>query len=145
MEKEFYRKQFNLSKDDPITLDNLALQKYGEFFESDLEAGFMGTESLGLTRLIGGIEKHILKTKVYKEKYGPEEEFFLDGPKGTYAFDAESLYRKDYFGDHLLNFNDNFSFVFEWAYPWYFTVFEDSIEVAGEEFLKYFLEDGLWW
>ena len=74
-----------------------------------------------------------------------EEEFFLDGPKGTYAFDAESLYRKDYFGDHSLNFNDNFSFVFEWAYPWYFTVFEDSIEVAGEEFLKYFLEDGLWW
>ena len=143
MEKEFYRKQFNLTLDKPLSMDSLALYMYGYYFDTDLDEGHMGGGNMGLTSLIGGIKRHAVKTKAYTQMYGSEEEFFLDGPKGTYAFFAESLYKKDYFEDHTLNFKDNFDINFDWAYPWYFTVFEDSIEEAGEEFFKYFLEHGL--
>ena len=143
MEKEFYRKQFNLTLDKPLSMDSLALYMYGYYFDTDLDEGHMGWGNMGLTSLIGGIKRHAVKTKAYTQMYGSEEEFFLDGPKGTYAFFAESLYKKDYFEDHTLNFKDNFDINFDWAYPWYFTVFEDSIEEAGEEFFKYFLEHGL--
>ena len=114
-------------------------------FSLDLNVGYMGSGEMGFTRFIGGIKRHVLKTKAYTQIYGPEEEVFMSGPKSTYAFFAESVYRKDYFGDHSLGFNDNFSIDFDWTYPWYFTIFEDCIEEAGEELLKYFLVHGLEW
>lgn len=134
----------NLSKDDPITLDDLALHWYGDFFELDLEVGFMGWGEMGLTRLIGGIEKKVVKTWKYKKEHGREGEDLipLEGPHDTYAFYDESYYRHDYIGDHNWALYKNYEIYYEWTYPWYFTVFEDSIVEAGEKFFKYFLDNG---
>ena len=143
MEKQFYRREFNLTQEKSLSMNSLALYFYGSFFDVVLNEGYMGFGGMGITRLIGGIKRHVVKTKAYTQMYGPEEEVFMNGPKGTYAFFEESVYRKDYFGDHSLEFKDNFSFDYDWTYPWYFTIFEDCIEEAGEELLKYFLNHGL--
>ena len=84
-------------------MNSLALYFYGSFFDAVLNEGYMGFGGMGITRLIGGIKRHVVKTKAYTQMYGPEEEVFMNGPKGTYAFFEDSVYRKDYFGDHSLN------------------------------------------
>ena len=144
-EQDFCADHLKLPNPDALSLEDLALFWYGHHFYESLDAGFMGMGQMGLTHLIGGIEKDIVNTwKYVREERGLEdaELWPLGGPHDTYTFCDESYYIDDYAGDHSWAFNDGYDIDYKWTYPWFFTIFEDSIEEAGEKFLNNFLDTG---
>lgn len=125
------------------SINDVSLNWYRDYFNLELDEGSMGLYGAKFTRLIGCIPRGMKKKWRFKSSKKLQFHDLIEDDKGNFQFWYESSYRHIYYKKNEFEFNKDFSIIYKWNYPWYFSIQDEYLKEAGEKFWNYFIDKGL--
>tara|TARA_A100001011_G_scaffold354809_1_gene397569 strand:+ start:1465 stop:2232 length:768 start_codon:yes stop_codon:yes gene_type:complete len=143
--KEIYENFFSYNNYTPTirNINDVSLNWYRYYFSLELDEGSMGIYGAEFTRLIGCISKGMKKK--WRFKFNKQIQFhdLIEDSKGNFQFWYESSYRHIYYEKNKFEFDRDFSIIYQWNYPWYFSIQDEYMKEAGVKFWDHFIDKGL--